>query len=132
MQAEALFEQPARYSEAAGLMVRAAQLRGPSDARAIKELTFAGKLYAYTRDYVQARTALENAAVRALALGQVVDAAHSYLDAAFMAQELADWSSVRELARRAKNLADYAHLDGAVRLDILKRIGPDRIVATVR
>ena len=125
--AEALYTIPARYADAARLLVRAANAREHTDVLAVKELITAAKLYSYANAPRSARSTMKIAAQRALEFGDVATSAHTYIDAAFLAIPQKDWGDVADLVVRAQRLAAAPHLNDDERVGILQRITPVRI-----
>jgi hypothetical protein len=104
-QAEALFTQPKQWRKAARLLEQSAELREASDPEAYSCLMYAGRIQASLGDWANARTNLEKAAARALARGAIVEAAHSYIDAAHVAAQEKQIAVARDLVGRATLLA---------------------------
>lgn len=127
--AVALFPSPPRYAEAARLLVRASNLRAETDTAAVNDLVLAAKLHAYAGQHGAARSTMERAAERALSSGDVLMAAHAYLDAAFIAIEQKDWERVKSLTSRAERLSGSPQLGAGERVSIIHRINPARLVA---
>ena len=125
--AEALYTIPARYEDAARLLVRAANAREDADVLAVKELITAAKLYSYANAPRNARSTMKIAAQRALEFGDVGTSAHTYIDAAFLAIRQKDWEDVADLVVRAQRLAAARHLNDEERDGILQRITPVRV-----
>lgn len=127
VRAEALYEHPDRYAEAALLMRQAARLRPAGDVVAVDELVQSGRLYAYAGDRAAACASMEEAAERALEGGDVMTAAHALIDAAFLAIAQQKWHDVEELSSRAEVLAGSPLLSGRQRTAVLKRIDPAKL-----
>ncbi len=102
--AEALYGQPSRYAEAARLHMRAAQLRQGSDPLHVRNLEMAARLFFYSRHKTEALHAMEAAAERALAAGDVVNAANNFVDASHLAGLSGSADGARRLADRARLL----------------------------
>jgi hypothetical protein len=117
----ALYDVPARYPEAAELHVREAQLRG-GGPKAADALVRAARLRQYHGKTGEALRLMKWAATVALDCGDVVQAAHAYLDAAFLAMHAKRVDEGYALARRAQRLADSPLLDASAREAILRRI----------
>ena len=117
-----LYAQPRRAEEAARLQQRSALLRDADDPRAIASLEMAARLLAYANRPTDARRIMEQAAERALAMGDVVRAADAYLDAAAIAQEQHSQAQVNRLGRKALLLASSPVLKPAERAGIVDRI----------
>jgi hypothetical protein len=111
-----------RWGEAARLHRRSAQLRGAEDPLAFRCLSEAAALAYATGDRTGARNDKAAAASQALTRGDLRDAAMSYLDAAWIAQEQKNPRKVWDLGHRAEMLADSPFLGLSDRAAILKRI----------
>jgi hypothetical protein len=120
--AEALYSSPRRYRDAARLHEQAARVRGAADPQSAKNLRQAARLYHYAGDVARARSTMERAADAAMQVGDVVTAAASYLDAAFMARDEGLATEVERLVERARLLGNSPLLDAAQRDAILGRI----------
>jgi hypothetical protein len=112
--------------------VKAAGLRATTDATAATELITAGRLYWYAGDRAHAHATLTTGGERALATGLIVEAAHAWLDAAFIANEMGQTDAVRTLVRRAARVADEEYLDPSIKEGILLRIRTDRVAMNTR
>lgn len=119
--AVALYDTPARYAEAAELHVREAQLRG-GGPKAADALVRAARLRQYHGKTGDALRLMKWAATVALDCGDIVQAAHAYLDAAFLAIQTKRVDEGYALALRAQRLADSPLLDAVTREAILRRI----------
>jgi len=111
-----------RWSQAARLHRRSAQLRGAEDPLGFRCLTEAAALAYATGDRTGARNDKAAAAGQALARGDLRDAAMAYVDAAWIAQEQKNPRKVWELGHRAEMLADSPFLGPYDRAAILHRI----------
>ena len=127
--AELLFTTPNRHAEAAQLLCREADVRPIEDPKGVEAALLCGKLYYYVEELGLSRDALENAAQRALALGDVVRAAHALVDASLLAERQSKSRAVVALAGRARMLARSPLLTPGQRLAIEERIG-DTIPST--
>ncbi len=128
VRAQALHPAPAQWTVAASLYARAAQQFDPANPAGVEAFRMAGRLYAYAGELGRGRAAMEQAAERALETGDVVAAANSYADAAFIAA--ADHSKrTADLARRVIWLADSQTVPAEQRQQIRDRIGPRAMVA---
>ena len=126
-----LHDQPDRWAYAADLYLAAAQLREDEDPRAAQEdLLLAANLSYETGNTAGAIAALEGAASRALASGDVGRAAGIFADAAWVAKKaeiridqrrLGLRIDQRRLGSRAVELADSSELTSAERSQILSR-----------
>jgi len=120
--ARAMFTNPKRYAEAARLYQRAADQRAPGDRVRVEDLTMAARLTFYDGDAAKARILMERAADEALAAGDVINAAHAYVDAAFLAQDARESERVADLLGRARMLAGSPLLAQQERDSILARV----------
>ncbi len=121
-QARSLFPYPKRYDEAARLFLKAADTRELGDPIRTRDISMAARLSFYRGDVERARTLMERAADEAASTGDVMQAAATYLDAAFLARESGDGENVTRLARKAEMLARSPLLADKDRDDILNRI----------
>lgn len=80
--AASLYSQPRQWRRAARMLEQSAALREATDAGAYSCLLMAGRLHAAMGDHSTARQRYEDAAAQALARGDVVSAAHAFVDAA--------------------------------------------------
>ena len=119
--AVALYSTPVRYAEAARLHVREAELRGGGPLAA-DALVRAARLREYDGKNADALRLMKQAAAVALDCGDVVQAAHAYVDAAFLAIHGRRVDEAYELARRAQRLSESPLLDAEARDAILRRI----------
>jgi hypothetical protein len=126
-QAQKLFESPKRYTEAAGLLRKAASLRSPSDPAGFDELVLSARLYLYAGKTGTSRVVMEQAAQWALAMGQVSKAADAYVNVAFIALRQKRVSDAKQFAARAEQLAQSPYLSVADRQTILNRINPAKV-----
>jgi hypothetical protein len=120
--AELLFPTPNRHAEAAELLCREADLRSGDDPDGVEAQLLCGKLYYYAGELTQSRDALEDAARRALANGDVVQAAHAFVDASLIAEMQGKSRAVGDLAGKARMLAGSPLLTSGQRLAIEERI----------
>ena len=100
-QAVALHSQPARAAEAARLHRASAYLRNPEDAEAVQSLAMAAQLFGYAKRPREAQRTMEEAAERALAMGDVVRAAQAYVEASFFAHQQKNRGETQRLGRKA-------------------------------
>jgi hypothetical protein len=105
-QAEELYSQPKHWKKAARLLEQSAQLRAVNDPETYSCLMYAGRLRAAVNDLAGARVDLEHAAAHALARGEIIEAAHAYIDAAHVASSQKNSAAARELVQRATLLAE--------------------------
>lgn len=121
--AEALYAVPGRWNEAGELHEAAARRLPDNDAAQYFGFRQAAILYAHADAPTRARRAMEKAASVAEATGDVVVAAHAWVDAAFLAVEEGYPGKRRELVRNAGRLAQSDLLSDEQRREILQRIG---------
>src|SRR5262245_61380700 len=114
--AESLYGVPAKLRDAAALHEREATLRGPSDPQAVDALEQAARFYTYAGDPSRGRAVMQKAADRALRSGEVLKAAHAYIDAAFMALREHDVERAYTLTNQADLISHSPHLVAADRL----------------
>jgi tetratricopeptide (TPR) repeat protein len=112
---------PQTFYQAAIAYKDAAGYRDRTDITAVGDLVLAGRLLHASGQSGEALATLEEAAERALSLGDVERAAGAYLDAAWLAQTLDDTDAVQRLGTRAEMLASSPLLDDAQRRNILRR-----------
>ena len=130
--AVALYDQPKRFSEAARLHVQEANYRTARDVEGVEALAMAARLFKYANRLFDARMAMEQAADRALTIGDVVRAAHAYLDAAFVARSAGQQQEITRLVSKAHLLADSPLLSSTDRINIRKRIKNEPSLATAK
>ena len=100
-----LHDSPRRYRRAAAMHERSAAMRSASDLQGVRCLAEAGRLRYYAGDRMGAREAFTQSAERAQAIGDVVDAANSYVYAGLMAQYMGRQDEATALGERAELLA---------------------------
>ncbi len=123
--ARPMMDQPKKWAEFAGLMAEAAQIRTLEDPRGVDDLIMAAAAYRWAGKRTAARTNYVAAGERALALGDVVRAADSFLCAAVIANEQKDLAAAWELKGRAERLAQSPLLtEGQRRLILGQFAGP--------
>ncbi|MFW6206603.1 MAG: hypothetical protein ACOC5J_01580 [Gemmatimonadota bacterium] len=120
--AELAREDVTRWKSAADLFREAASYREDADAEKVDDLRMAARLAFYARREQQATDDAEAAARLALRRGDLLTAAHGYLDAAWMAAEANQPNRSRELIGEARLLAQSPLLAQSVRSDLLGRI----------
>jgi hypothetical protein len=120
--ARSLFTNPERYDEAARLYARAADLRDAGDRMRVEDLMMAARLTFYDGSAAKARVLMERAADEALAAGDVIIAAHAFVDAAYLARDARENERVAELLNRAKMLAGSPLIAQKERENILSRV----------
>jgi hypothetical protein len=121
-EAVALHAEPPRAADAARLHVASARLRGANDPQAVNCLAQAAHLYSYSNRPMAARKTMEQAAERALVMGDVARAARAYTEAAFLADKQGNESETWRLGSKAVLLANSPLLDGEQRSWVLSRI----------
>ena len=121
-QAEALYETPREWRKVARLLEASAKLRMADDAEAYACLRTAASLRAGFGEHGHARRLLVRAAEQALARGDILAAADSYVTAAVSAAEQGRTSDAVRLAEKARLLADSPLLGDAERVALLERI----------
>lgn len=129
-QAVALHAQPARAVEAARLHKQSAYLRNRNDPEAVQSLAMAAHLFGYAKRPLEARKTMEEAAERALAMGDVVRAAQAYVEASFFADKQKNRVETERLGRKALLLAGSPLLAGDQRDAIMKRIRSNPTLAS--
>jgi hypothetical protein len=126
-----LLDQPIRYAEAARLYQQAATLRAPGDARSIESLTKAAHLFHYANRLLDARKAMELAATRALADGDLVRASQATVEAALFAHKQGKQLHAQRLGRTAQKLAASPLISDEQRATILGRLRSNPAVASL-
>lgn len=121
-QAEALFSQPRQWRKAVRLLEQSAQLREATDPDGYMCLLYAGRIQAAIGDLQGARQNLEKAANQAMARGSIVEAAHAYIDAAFVAAEAKQGQAAQQLIQRASLLAESPLLSAEQKAGLTTRI----------
>ena len=121
-EARTLYEQPDRYERAAGLHLRAADLRAPGDSLRIHDLRQSGRLFYYAGAKPRALDIMQRAGDEALSNGDVLGAALALLDAASIAQELRRGDDVLRLVQRTELLLTSPLLPAAERELLMRRI----------
>ncbi len=124
--AAALVQGKTAYARAAGVYRKAAALRVPEDAQAVRDLKLAGLLYANAGDLRRAGRALEQAGEQALGQGDFGAAADAYTDAAFIAARMGSGRAPM-LAHRALWLADQEGVSAGQRALVQQRLRPAAI-----
>jgi ATP/maltotriose-dependent transcriptional regulator MalT len=121
-QATAMYHSPRDYKRAAKLHEEAAELRPAGDRIRVDDLRQAARLYHYTGSTLKARELMVQAAEDAHAAGDVVAAAESYLDAAFLYFEAGMPNEVTKLVEKAELLSKSPLISSSDRKMILSRI----------
>lgn len=128
-----LYEQPQRWEEAGELHEQAAKLLPNNAADGYFGFQRAAVLYFHAGEIARSRKAMERAAEIADATGDLLTAAHSWVDAAFLAVAEGYAGKKREFVRTARAMADSELLTDADREAILSRIdGSDVTSETAR
>ena len=125
LEAVALYEFPERWAEAARLHEQAARKLAHNDAQSFAAYDRAARLYFYAGEYANARRSMERAAGVAIATGDLVTAAHAYIDAAFITLWEGRSGAQGELTRQAERLSASELIGEAERDEILVRIRQD-------
>jgi hypothetical protein len=94
----------ALWRKAASLREEAAALRATDDPKGSLSLFWAARDHYYTGDEAGGRELMVRSAERALAMGDIVQAATSFTEAAYIAAELRDLVSAREYVAKARLL----------------------------
>jgi ATP/maltotriose-dependent transcriptional regulator MalT len=105
-QAEARLDKVNDAARTARLYLRAAELRPANDPVRLVNLRMAGRLYMLAGEYETARQRLLVAAEAALQFGDIVNAAHLFVDAAWVAAKMGDADAVTQYAGRAECLSN--------------------------
>lgn len=124
-QATELYGTPPRFREAAELHLKAAELRSVDDPRRVSDLMAAGRLFVYSGDVAQGRRSIEKAAQTALVIGDLADAGHMYIDAAFVAAQAQDVAGARQMLRAARWIASAPMLRPDEEQRLLRRMTAD-------
>ena len=117
-----LYEIPERWGEAADLHREAAENLPRNDAGQFYGYSRAALLYFYAGELAEARRSMEDAAEVAEATGDVLTAAHAYVDAAFIAIAEDYDGKQREFVADAMEVADSEFLTETERESVLIRI----------
>jgi len=117
-----LYETPTRWKEAAELHERAARELPKNAAAAYFGFQRAAVLYFHADETARARKSMERAADVAEATGDVFTAAHTWVDAAFLAIAEGYPGKRREYVRAARELVASELLTNADRESILARV----------
>ena len=118
-----LSDQLDQWAYAADLYLAAVQLREEEDPQAQEDLLIVANLSYETGNTAVAIAALESAASRVLASGDIVRAAGIFTDAVWVATKAGLRTDQRRLASRVVQLADSSELTRAERRQILSRFG---------
>lgn len=121
-EARALFTNPKQYGRAAQLLEEAAGAREMGDPERIRDLELASRLTFYRGNERKSQLLMTQAAEEALAMGDVVTAAHNYTDAAFAAKAGKRPVEAIALVKKATLLAASPLLAKEDRAAILARV----------
>lgn len=116
-----LHNQPTEYARAADLYLEASVRRLPTDPVVVHDRRMAARLLFYAGDDRAAET-MESAGEAALRMGDVIEAAEAFLDAAWLAMEREDIPEVERLAERAETLMASPLVSDAQKADVLDRV----------
>jgi hypothetical protein len=123
-----------QLKKAARLRELAADLRTPDDPEGTVSLYWAARDRYYSGDPKAARVLMEQAADRALAMGDVVNAVTAYTEAAYICADIKDGERMRTLASKARLLANSPMLTAEQRSQLRTRLAqsdaPIGVVAT--
>jgi hypothetical protein len=111
-----------KWRKGAKLHKQAAALHMATDGRGSRCLELAANLLYYGGDLAAARVALAEAGDLALARGDVMVAADSYLKAGLVARDQRDGAAFVDFTRKAQLLANSTHLSDEQRASIRARI----------
>ena len=112
----------AHLTKAARLREEAAQLRTADDPAGTVSLYWAARDRYYSGDAKAARALMEQAADRALAMGDVLNAVTAYTEAAYISADLKDGDHMRTLASKARLLANSPLLTAEQRFQLRNRL----------
>jgi hypothetical protein len=121
-QARVLQEQPKQYRRAAELYMQASDLRTPAEPERIADRKMAARLFFYSGNTARARVVMEQAADWALAAGDILQAAHTYLDASVLARDSRASGEANRLAGKAELLTQSPVIAESARQEVLARI----------
>jgi hypothetical protein len=117
-----LSESPSDLGKAADLFRQASALRPAGDPTAIKDLIQAARFSFYAGKRDRALKDFAAAAETALRFGDVLAAAESFLDAAWVAQQVSDGAQALRYAGRARELSASPMLREDDRARLLSRL----------
>ncbi len=118
-QANMLLDQPRKWTQAAALYEQAAALRPAGDPTGVQDLVVAAGAYRWSGHKGMAREVYVQAGERALAMGDVDNAARCFLLAAVVANEQKNYAVANDLNARARLLASSPLLSAGQRRNIL-------------
>ena len=122
LRAESLSTSLQHFKKAAELFERSAEARQAGDARAVTCLRSAAMLRYNSGNKQKGLTLMEKAGDRAIRLGDVVIAAHAYIDAAVIAAELRQGARAIDLSERAVLLTKSPLLSADQRNALVERM----------
>ena len=125
LDAEALSYEKNDWSQlkkAARLREEAAELRTADDPAGTVSLYWAARDRYYSGDAKAARVLMEQAADRALAMGDVLNAVTAYTEAAYICADIKDGERMRTLASKARLLANSPLLTADQRYQLRNRL----------
>lgn len=138
LDSEALFIEQNDWSQlkkAARLRELSAELRAPEDPEGTVSLYWAARDRYYSGDPQAARVLMERAGDRALAMGDVLNAATAYTEAAYICADTKDGERMRTLAVKARLLANSPMLSENQRVQLRSRLAksdaPIGVVAVI-
>ena len=108
--------------KAAELREEAAELRTADDPKGTVSLYWAARDRYYSGNPKAARVLMEQAADRAIAVGDVLNAATAYTEAAYIAADIKDVEKMRALAAKARLLANSPVLTADQRYQLRTRL----------
>jgi hypothetical protein len=117
-----LSESPSDLGKAADLFREAASLRPAGDPTALRDLVQAARFSFYSGKHERALKDFAAAAETALRFGDVFSAAESFLDAAWVAQQVRDGTQAAHFAGRARELSASPGLRETDRARLLSRL----------
>jgi hypothetical protein len=97
-------------------------MRAPAEPQHVNNRKMAARLFFYAGNVARARVVMEQAADGALAAGDVVHAAHLYLDASIMARDDGAGGDANRLAQKADLLMKSPLVSAADKREVLARI----------
>ena len=122
VEAAAAATAPRHFAKAARLYERSAAERSANDPKAADALRKAALLHYYGGDLRRSITTMERAAQRAATIGDVVNAANSFIDAAIVANEMREQEWALALGRNARLLTSSPLLSDAQRMALRGRM----------
>lgn len=117
---------------AARRLRKAASLRPASDPIALTDLSTSARVSYYRKDLSQARSTMREAAERALAMGDVMQAADFFVDIAHLSVALKDGLAAKSALERARLLSASPLLSAVQQARLAARISPAPTVVAGR